>query len=162
MLSHKIDQPQLWNKDDVVAKFELQPSQVIDFKALRGDVSDNIPGVKGIGEKTATILLQKYQNLENIYNSLSNINPKYRLKLEQDKENAFLSKELATISREVVLPIDIENSKWKGLDLENTKKILEKYEFRSLIKSLDKENSLYSENIKRSKIKKDNEQLSFV
>ena len=75
----------------------IVPSQIIDLKALMGDTADNIPGVKGIGEKTALKLLSEYETVDNVYAHIDEIKGKLKEKLETDKEKAFLSKYLATI-----------------------------------------------------------------
>jgi DNA polymerase-1 len=85
-------------------QFGLKPEQMVDYKALRGDPSDNIPGVRGIGEKTAKMLLQRYGNLEEIYAHLSALPPAIRSKLERGKEEAFLSRRLVTIKQNVRIP----------------------------------------------------------
>jgi DNA polymerase-1 len=80
--------------------FGIKPNQIADLKGLMGDASDNIPGVKGVGEKTAISLLENYQNIENLYKNIENIGGKLKEKLQKDKDSAFLSKQLATIARD--------------------------------------------------------------
>lgn len=93
-----------YTPDKVSEKMNVTPAQVIDFKALKGDPSDNIPGVKGVGDKTASNLIQEFGTLENIYNSIEKIkSDSVKQKLITDKEKAFLSQELATIKRDVPL-----------------------------------------------------------
>ncbi len=98
----------LYTEEKFVEEYGFQPKNLIDLKALMGDSSDNIPGVKGVGEKTAKELLTKFGTLDGVYENLgdSSIRPKLREKLEIDKENAYLSYELATIKPEA--PIDFE------------------------------------------------------
>ena len=91
--------------------FGLKPFQIIDLKALMGDTSDNIPGVKGIGEKTALSLLEKYQTVDNVYQNIDAITGKLKEKLESDKEMAFISKQLATINRGCEVDFDEDESK---------------------------------------------------
>ena len=91
--------------------FGLKPFQIIDLKALMGDTSDNIPGVKGIGEKTALSLLEKYQTVDNVYQNIDAITGKLKEKLESDKEMAFISKQLATINRGCEVAFDEDESK---------------------------------------------------
>ena len=110
---------------------------MIDLKALMGDSSDNIPGVKGIGEKTAIQLLSKYGSLDGVYEHLNEISPKTREKLENDKDNAYKSYNLATIYREVPLDFQLEDCKYMGYNPSEFKKQLEELEFYSLLKKLD-------------------------
>ena len=91
--------------------FGLKPFQIIDLKALMGDTSDNIPGVKGIGEKTALSLLEKYHTVDNVYQNIDAITGKLKEKLESDKEMAFISKQLATINRGCEVAFDEDESK---------------------------------------------------
>jgi DNA polymerase-1 len=80
--------------EDVVKKLGIPPKQVVDYKALVGDKSDNIPGVAGVGEKTAIALLEKYKTLDNIYKHIGEIENRWKTKLETNKENAYLSRTL--------------------------------------------------------------------
>lgn len=114
--------------------YGIEPIRIIDLKALMGDSSDNIPGVKGIGEKTALTLLKEYGTLEEIYDSIDTIKGKTKEKLETDKDNAFFSKELATIYREVPLNLTFEDIKIKQKNENKLMKIYEDLEFYSLIK----------------------------
>ena len=90
-------------------KMSLLPNQIVDYKALRGDSSDNIPGVVGIGEKGATELLLKFGNLDNIYQNLDKINEKLRTKLLNGRDLAYLSRQLALINRDVPLSFKLED-----------------------------------------------------
>lgn len=92
----------------------IEPENIVDLKALMGDSSDNIPGVKGIGEKTALKLIQDYDCLDGIYESLSELKPSVRAKLESDKDNAYKSFELATIYKKVPLEFSIDDLKYNG------------------------------------------------
>lgn len=97
--------------DKVYEKLGVFPNQVIDYKALCGDTSDNIPGVKGIGPKTACSLLEEYKTLENIYEHIDDISKKsVKEKLTENKETAYLSQFLATIKRDVDIDFDFENT----------------------------------------------------
>ncbi|MEG2311465.1 MAG: DNA polymerase I [Bacilli bacterium] len=119
--------------------YGIEPIKIIDLKALMGDPSDNIPGVKGIGEKTALKLLQDYQNLDNIYANIDKISPKLQEKLLTDKENAYLSYELATIIKEVPMTIKIKDIKYQQEDTENLHKLYEDLEFYSFLKKAPRE-----------------------
>lgn len=125
-----------YTKESFKEEYGIDPIKVIDLKSLMGDASDNIPGVKGIGEKTALKLLQDYGSLDNIYNNLENIKGKNKEKLEIDKVNAYMSYELATIYRDVPLSISFEEFKYNGPDVLKLKEIYEKLEFYSFIKNM--------------------------
>ncbi|MBI2041923.1 MAG: hypothetical protein HYT20_02815 [Candidatus Nealsonbacteria bacterium] len=114
----------------------LKPEQLLDLRALRGDQSDNIPGVPGVGEKTATSLILEFGALETIYDNLALITSKIREKLAQNKEQAFLSKELAEIKKDVPIDFSLEGCSFSGYDRDAAQKILEKLEFYSLIPRL--------------------------
>ena len=123
-----------YNEDSFYEEYKIKPINIIDLKALMGDPSDNIPGVKGIGEKTALKLLQEYKTLDGIYEHIDEIKGKLKEKLINDKENAYMSYYLATIVKNVPLDINIEDLKYKEKDLENLNKLYEELEFYSLIK----------------------------
>jgi DNA polymerase I len=127
---------QLFNFDEFVNKYGFKPRQLIDFKALAGDQSDEIPGVNGIGPKTATDLIIKFKSLEKIYMHLDQINPTVREKLEKDKDQAFLSKDLATIKTDVSIEFNPDKSLLKDYDKQKAISLFEELEFKSLIKRL--------------------------
>lgn len=122
-----------FGEEEVKEKLGILPSQVIDFKALCGDKSDNIPGVKGIGEKTAVQLLNTYGSLEQIYASLSEIKGATQKKLEAGKEDAEKSRYLAAIILDVPLNVDLEDCKLKGFDSSVLTPILENLEFKTFL-----------------------------
>lgn len=113
------------------------PIHMIDLKALMGDASDHIQGVKGIGEKTAINLLTKYQSLDNVYEHLNEIGGKTKEKLEQGKDDAYMSYDLATIYKEVPIPFSLEDCIYKGMNIKDYKDILEELEFKSLLKKIN-------------------------
>ena len=115
----------------------LVPSQIIDLKALMGDASDNIPGVMGVGEKTALGLLSQYSTLDGVYNNISEITGKTKEKLERDKQMAYLSYELATIKLDVTIPCELEECKYTFPVPLAVYKKFEAYEFKSLLKRAD-------------------------
>ena len=117
--------------------YKVDPIRMIDLKALMGDSSDNIPGVKGIGEKTAISLIEKYGSLENLYNNLDSVTGKTKEKLELDKENAFMSYDIATIFREVPIPFGLDDCKYEGINRSELLKFLEELEMPSLIRKYD-------------------------
>lgn len=123
--------------DEFRSIYQVDPTKMIDLKALMGDSSDNIPGVKGIGEKTAISLLSKYGSLDGVYENLDSISGKTKEKLEVDKENAYKSFDLATIYREVPIDFSLEDCVYNGYKPEEFKNILEELEFYSLLKKID-------------------------
>lgn len=142
----------LYDEILVKEKFQgLKPEQLLDFKALRGDPSDNIPGVTGIGEKTAIKLLIDFGSLENLYKEIEEnsektkkIRPKLKETLIKYKEQAFISKELAQLYRNIPLDFNLKDCSFKRYNKEKAIQILKKFEFYSLIKKLpDKKNNFY-------------------
>ena len=125
-----------YNEENFEKEYGIKPINIIDLKSLMGDSSDNIPGVKGIGEKTALKLLQEYKTLNGIYENINNIKGKTQEKLLNDKENAYISYDLATIYREVPIDINFEDFKYNGPDLIKLKDIYEELEFYSLLKNI--------------------------
>ena len=123
-----------YNEKTFEEAYGIKPINVIDLKALMGDPSDNIPGVKGVGEKTALKLLHEYKNLDNIYENADNIKGKLGEKIRNDKENAYKSYYLATIVKDVPLEITIEDTKYKGENEEKLNKKYEDLEFYSFLK----------------------------
>ncbi|HET7011076.1 MAG TPA: DNA polymerase I [Anaerolineales bacterium] len=121
---------------EVQAKLGIRPEQLVDYKALVGDTSDNIPGVSGIGEKTAIGLLTEYGDLDNIYEHLEAVPARFRSKLEQGRESAYLSRRLARIVTDLEVPFNLEASRWSGYDREAVAEIYRQLEFRSLLDRL--------------------------
>ncbi|MCH7492776.1 DNA polymerase I [Patescibacteria group bacterium] len=123
-------------------RYELQPHQLIDFKAIAGDPSDNIPGVKGIGEKGATSLLKQFGSIEAIYEEItkkgdkSKIQPRYLKLLQEHKKEALLSKMLATIVRDVPIKYKAEDCLLKPYDKQKIFKLFQEFEFKSLLARL--------------------------
>ena len=127
----------LYDEALVVKKYQgLKPKQLIDYRALRGDPTDNIPGVKGVGEKTATELLQRFGTLENIYKKLDEIKPKTKELLVRSREDAFVSKDLATIIQDVPLDFSLQDCSWDNYDKEKATRAMEEFGFHSLIPRL--------------------------
>lgn len=112
--------------------FGIRPEEFIEVKALMGDASDNIPGVAGIGEKTAFDLVAKYKTLENIFDNLGEVSPNVRKKLETGREEAFMSRELATIMCDVPIEFDVDNFATKPYDTVKLLELFEDLEFHSL------------------------------
>ena len=130
----------LMNEQTFFEHYGIKPIRMIDLKALMGDASDNIPGVKGIGEKTALSLLVKYDTLDNLYNHLDELTPKTKEKLLNDKESAFFSYKLATIYKTIDFDYTFESIKYNKPDITG---LIEKYkelEFNSFLKNLSVNN----------------------
>lgn len=128
-----------YNPETFKADWGIEPIKIIDLKALAGDSSDNIPGVRGIGDKTALKLLTDYGSLEGIYENIDSIKGKTREKLENDRDNAFMSKEIATIYKDVPLDITFEDIKYLGANEKELSAIYEDLEFYSLLKNFNRE-----------------------
>jgi DNA polymerase-1 len=131
--------------DDVVAKLHVRPDQVVDYKALVGDKSDNIPGVPGVGEKTAENLLSKYGTLENIYAHLDEVETRWRTKLEAGKESAHMSYELAKIRTNLEVVINLEQARTEVFEPAKVESLFRELEFRSLIDRLKKLTAAHGE-----------------
>jgi DNA polymerase I len=129
--------PKEFGIEQVKDKMGVLPSQVVDYKALCGDSSDNIPGVKGIGDKTAVTLLSTYGSLEKVYASLDEIKGAVRQKLENGKEDACRSQYMAQIHLDVPLDIGLDECKLKGFNTEKLVPLLEKLEFRSFLNKIN-------------------------
>ena len=122
---------------EVEARHGFQPDRVVDYKGLRGDPSDNIPGVYGIGEKTAKKLIAEFDTIEGIYENLDKVQPEtLRKKLEENYEQAVMSKKLATIIQDAPVDTDLQDCKYSTFNKGQVKETLEKYRFVSLIKRL--------------------------
>lgn len=128
-----------YNKDSFFEEYGIEPINIIDLKALMGDSSDNIPGVRGIGEKTALKLLQKYKTLDGVYEHIEEISGKLQEKLIEDKENAYLSYELATIIKEVPMEIALKDTKIIEKNHMMLNQTYEELEFYSFLKKEEKE-----------------------
>lgn len=133
----------LYNEEMVREKYSgLRPLQLTDYRGLRGDVSDNIPGVSGVGEKTAIKLLNEFHNIEKLYNQLEKkkdlktIKPRIKELLLQQKKQAFLSKDLAEIRRNVPITIALKKCRWQKYDKSKVVKTLNGMGFQSLLKRL--------------------------
>lgn len=123
---------------EVEGKLGIKPHQVIDYKALCGDTSDNISGVWGIGKKTAVKLLTEHQTLEGVYAALPDMTGAVRKKLEAGQDDAEKSKYLATIVRDIDLPVELTDCKLEGFDVDTVVPLLKDLEFQYFINRLDK------------------------
>jgi len=126
----------LYGEKEVFERYGFTPDQLRDFKGLRGDPSDNIPGVKGVGEKTATTLLQSYGTLDSVYDHLNEIKGAVKEKLERDKAQAILSKKLATIDREAPVSLNLADAVLHEYDREKIVHLFSELNFFSLVKRL--------------------------
>lgn len=135
---------------DVVERYHVTPTQFIDLKGLMGDTSDNIPGVPGIGEKTAGKLIEAYQSIENIYEHLDEMAPgKVTNSLKENKELAFLSKQLATICTDCDLDFNIENAGLDNIFNEEVYLWFKKLEFKNLLSKFKTEEINHSTGIEK-------------
>ena len=132
----------MMDRDEFMRTYQVEPARMVDLKALMGDASDHIPGVKGIGEKTAISLLSKYGSLDNLYANIESVTGKTKEKLLADKDNAYMSYDLATIYKEVPLDFTLEDCKYGITDKSQLANILEELEFHSLLRKLDLEGSV--------------------
>lgn len=141
----------LYDIEKVKERYEgLLPDQLVDFKALKGDPSDNIPGVPGVGEKTAVTLIREFGNLENLYRYIEQIkiprksaskeefrvNPRLLAVLKDYKEQAFFSRMLATVKKDVPIEFNLEKCQWGRYNKKKTSQLLKNLEFQSLIAKL--------------------------
>lgn len=126
------DQTYITN-EDVINKLGVRPDQVVDYKALVGDPSDNIPGVKGVGEKTATALLEKFDTLDAIYQNIDQVENRWKGKLEANKEAAYMSRRLAQIEVNLDIQLDLEHAAVKPFDPAKLEAFFKEMEFRTLL-----------------------------
>lgn len=155
MLRKGIKDIVLYDEKAVAEKYGFAANLIPDYKGLAGDTSDNIPGVTGVGAKTATDLLQKFGTLENIYEHLDEVKESVRKKLETDKENAFLSKELGTIHRGAPVTLDLPACVVRDYDRDVVTTLFQELGFFSLIKRISGSEALGNGNPSTtSKVKK--------
>lgn len=124
------------DREAIKEDYEIQPEEFVDLKALMGDQSDNIPGVSGVGEKTAIKLIKEYHNLDNLYQNIDNITGKLKEKLENDKMQAYMSKTLAQIVTDI--PVEIDFNEYKRVEADNEKlmKLYDELEFKNFKKRI--------------------------
>ncbi|MCX6725789.1 MAG: hypothetical protein NT052_00525 [Candidatus Shapirobacteria bacterium] len=127
---------ELFDQEKVKKFLGIKPEQIIDYKALIGDSSDNYPGIPGIGPKTAVELLNKYDNLKKIYQNLDKVRPATVTKLKEGKESGLLSQKLATIITNVPIKLNLKKCLLHDYDQEEAIKLFEELEFKSLIRRL--------------------------
>lgn len=125
-------QSKLYDEAGVLEKMGVKPENIIDYKGLSGDASDNIPGVKGIGPKSTIELINEFGTLEGIYENIDKVKPKWQEKLAASQEIALLSKKLATVDRNVPLSFDFEKSNFTSIDTIKTSKLFDELNFKTL------------------------------
>ena len=149
-----------WGIDEVLKKFEInKTSQVIDFLAMKGDSVDNIPGLPGVGDKTAKKFISEFGSLEGLFENTDQLKGKIKEKVEQNKELGILSKKLATIITDVPLSFKIEDFKLNVSELEETKNLFDDLEFRRLSNSLNSIFSNFQETVEKKINSKNNGQF---
>lgn len=130
----------IYDEKKVLERFGVKPSKMNDFKALTGDVSDNVPGVPGIGKKTAAELIQKFGSIKNIYSELATdtavLKPKIKESLKNNKENAFLSLRLVETKKDIPLDFNLENCNFSNFDRQKVENLFYELGFNSLIERL--------------------------
>jgi 5'-3' exonuclease len=136
LAGQKLSEAKDYGPAEVQARYGLNPQQFIHYKALVGDKSDNIPGVAGVGEKTATELLQKYDTIDNIYAHLDEIAGRFRAKLEAGRESAYLSLKLSTIVCDVPITLNLDECVVGRYDRQEVFELFRVLEFNSLLRRL--------------------------
>jgi DNA polymerase-1 len=127
----------MYDPDRIRERYGLEPHQMIDFKALKGDATDNIPGIPGVGDKTAATWLQQHGSLEGIYEGLATIKPdRFRARLEELREQVFLSRDLVRIDRDVPVELDLSHARLADYDRNEVLRLFREYEFRTLVERL--------------------------
>ncbi|MCK5460317.1 DNA polymerase I, partial [Candidatus Parcubacteria bacterium] len=137
-MSRGLSESVLYDAKMVKNRYGLTPEQIVDYKALRGDPSDNIPGARGIGEKTAVSLLQNFKTLDGVYKNIDSEKIKKRARelLIKHKDDVYLSKKLATIITDIKIGFDLRKTEFKNFNAEKAAKIFSKFEFKSLLPRL--------------------------
>lgn len=126
----------IYNEQTLLDKYGLKPDQIRDFLGLMGDTADNIPGIKGVGEKTALKLLHQYETIEGLEEHQNELKGKMGEKIRAGMEDALMSKKVATILRDVPLDVDLKKAEYEGYDYDILKLFYETYDMNSLIKSM--------------------------
>ncbi|MCD6475518.1 MAG: DNA polymerase I [Anaerolineaceae bacterium] len=146
-----------YTAEKVIDYLGIRTDQVVDYKALAGDSSDNIPGIRGVGDKTAKKLLAEYNHLDNIYQHIEEIAPRYRTKLEAGKESAYMSYDLARIRTDVKFLLDLEAARTNQINLPEVLEIFQTLEFRALTQRVKR---LFGSSAAEKNIPKEEQQLS--
>src|SRR5204863_8888707 len=126
----------VYDEAQIDQRYGLRPDQMVDFKALKGDTTDNIPGVPGVGEKTAAKLIAENDNIEGVYADLTRFTPKLRESLAAHREQVWRSREMATIVTDLPVTLEVDRTRWRGYDRAAVLDLFRDLEFRSLIPRL--------------------------
>ena len=145
--------------DEVVEKYGVPPDRVIDVFALMGDSVDNIPGVKGIGEKTAVSLISQFGSLDELLSHLDEVTPRQKNLIEEHHDMALLSKELVTIKTDVELDTELESFRYGGVDELKLKELFQELEFKNLLKELGEDADIELKEEQSSTVPYDNYKL---
>ena len=131
----------IYDEKAVMERYGLKPSQLSDYRGLKGDPSDNIPGVPGIGEKTGSTLIQKYGSLENLYEHVGEIEGKLGEKLKENKDQAFFSKQLSQVVCDLDVDFSLDIARWRThVDMAKLEALFAEFGFKSLGKRLQEIN----------------------
>ncbi len=139
LAGQKLSEAKDYGIQEVVDRYQLKPEQLIDYKAIVGDTSDNIPGVRGVGDKTAVKLLNEYQTLDEIYEHLEDVPTRFRNKLADQRDEAYLSRRLGQIVTDVQLDFDLEACRAAGYDRDEIVALFRELEFRTLLNRIPDE-----------------------
>lgn len=134
-----VSQLDVYTPEVILEKYNLVPDQIRDFLGLMGDSADNIPGIKGVGEKTALKLLGQYQTIENLKEHCQEIKGKMGEKIRENIDLGIQSKKIATILRDIPIHLDLDKAHYKGYDYEKLKNFYQKYDMNSLLKKISVE-----------------------
>jgi DNA polymerase-1 len=132
-----VAQTAFYDPAKVMERYGLRPEQMVDFKALKGDTTDNIPGIAGVGEKTAAKLVQDWASVDGIFEHIADVQPeKLRIKLEENRDEVFRWRELVTVRPDVPVELDLEPARLGNYDRHEVMRLFREYEFRSLVERL--------------------------
>src|SRR4051794_22610989 len=132
-----VQQTTFYGPPQVMERYGLRPEQMVDFKALKGDTTDNIPGIAGVGEKTAAKLVQDWGSLDGIFDNIERVMPeKLRIKLEENRDDVFRWRQLVTVRADVPVELDLETARLGNYDRSEVMRLFREYEFRSLVERL--------------------------
>lgn len=138
---------------EAIARMGFKPSQLVDYKGLRGDPSDNIPGVPGVGEKTAKKLIEEYDTMDNLYSHIDEVSPdSLKMKLAENYEQAIMSRNLAKIITDAPLTVTLDECRYSTFNKGRVKEALEKHNFKSLIRRLGFEVDSSSSKSKKAEV----------
>ncbi len=132
-----VQQTTFYDPAKVMERYGLRPEQMVDFKALKGDTTDNIPGIAGVGEKTAAKLVQDWTSVDGIYEHIAQVQPeKLRIKVEENHDDVLRWRSLVTVRADVPVELDLETARLGNYDRDEVMRLFREYEFRSLVERL--------------------------